>query len=528
MKKKLTLVLAATLTVLVTFSQSISPNENTEFCPLTDVTFTVTLPRIKNNTQPNVSSWTNTPIVVSGVSNLTNTATQTTFTFVGRFRDVNIKQEFKIDYVTDANPNGLSYIPSFKRIKSLFYSTTCAQVPNQATITVPRCQVVNIPVNVSNVQWGTFGETPTLCFGSISTFEYQMPSGWSIGASVSNGTNWIAGGNSVTVTSDLATGDGGVIRMRPRNSCGAGLQNGQTPGGISISRSRPTLSITGDNFICSGSKTYSISGTLPPGATVCWSSSNTNYATVPASPNNCGTSIPVSYVSNGVITLTATITDCIETYTVTKDILIGAAVAGYYRINSNYHNYGIFNPLYGSNSSIWLPANQGFGVDVWLNSPGIQSATWTRASNSYPFSWTTSGTFLSFSGTSGPIAYEQRNGIFNLSAQTVCGGVTDSYTWPIIVQGWGSFQITISPNPATDVMTLSISEESPEVKALSKGEDVIIQLYTFDQGRMIKQWKFKNDQKQFSLKVADVQKGQYIIVVKKGKFKESKQVRIGQ
>lgn len=144
MKKKLKLLLAASLISLVTFSQSISPNESTEFCPLTDITFTVTLPRIKSNTIPTVASWTNTPIVVIGVSNLTSTSTQTTFTFTGRFRDVNIKQEFKIDYVTDASPNGLSYIPSFKRIKSLFYPANCTQVPNRATITVPRCQVVNI------------------------------------------------------------------------------------------------------------------------------------------------------------------------------------------------------------------------------------------------------------------------------------------------------------------------------------------------------------------------------------------------
>ena len=98
MKKKILLLLVAASSFCTTFSQTISPVESTEFCPLVDMTFTVTLPRIADNTTPTVASWTNTPILVSGVSNLVNTATQTSFTFVGRFRDVNINQVFRVTY----------------------------------------------------------------------------------------------------------------------------------------------------------------------------------------------------------------------------------------------------------------------------------------------------------------------------------------------------------------------------------------------------------------------------------------------
>ena len=124
-----------------------------------------------------------------------------------------------LELLINTNPNGVKDF-EFKRIKSLAYSTSCAQVPDQATITVPRCQVVNIPVIVSNVQWGTAFESPTLCFGTINTFEYRLPAGWSIGPNVSDGSNWIPGGSSVTVTSNASTGDGGAILIRPRNSCG--------------------------------------------------------------------------------------------------------------------------------------------------------------------------------------------------------------------------------------------------------------------------------------------------------------------
>jgi hypothetical protein len=227
MKKNLLLLLAASFIFSLSFSQSISPNENPEFCPLTDITFTVTLPRIVDNSTPTLISFTNTPFIMSGVSNLVHTSTQTTFTLVGRFRDVNINQVFRVQYATISNPSA-TYDPQFKRIKSLFYPTTCAQIPNQATITAPRCEAVNIPITISNVKWGAWGENPELCFGTITDYEYGLPAGWSIGSSVSTGSNWIPGGNSVTATSDLS--NGGAILVRPRNTCGGATANGQTPG----------------------------------------------------------------------------------------------------------------------------------------------------------------------------------------------------------------------------------------------------------------------------------------------------------
>lgn len=95
MNKIFTLILAFIIINIASYAQSISPNENTEFCPLTSTTFTVTLPRIATGTTPTVSSWTNTPILISGVNNINHTSTQTTFTFVGQFRDGNISQSFK-------------------------------------------------------------------------------------------------------------------------------------------------------------------------------------------------------------------------------------------------------------------------------------------------------------------------------------------------------------------------------------------------------------------------------------------------
>jgi len=289
----------------------------------------------------------------------------------------------------------------------------------------------------------------------------------------------------------------------------------------------PTLTITGSpatDYICSGSSTYTLNG-LPGNAAISWSISNPSIASIP-NPST-GSSVVVTKQSDGLVTLTANVTLCGgEIRTVNKSIMVGPAIDGYYRIASDYHNYGIFNPLYNNNSPIWLPANKTFGVEVFLTSPALQSATWTRAATSYPFTWNTSGTFLSFSGTSGASAYVERKGIFNISAQTSCGTFNGVYNWPVIVQGWGSFKITTSPNPANDLITVNISEESPDVKALSSNENVTVEMYSFNQTMLIKTWQFKNDHNQFNLNIADVNKGQYILVVRKGKFKESKQILI--
>ncbi len=191
----------------------------------------------------------------------------------------------------------------------------------------------------------------------------------------------------------------------------------------------------------------------------------------------------------------------------------------------NYHNYGVLYPLYNSNSVIWLPANQPFGVDVTLNSPGLQSDAWTRAANSYSFSWGSSGTSLSFSGYSGTVAYQQRNGIFNFSGQTVCGSVNSNYTWPVIVQGWG-FRILVSPNPAKDNLIVSIVDESPEVKSLSRDQTVTITLYDLKSMIPVRIWTFKNDQTKFNLNVNNFRKGNYILKVQKGKYYQSQQIVI--
>jgi hypothetical protein len=530
MIKRLLMVLITVVTGISASTQSISPVETLEFCPLQNITFTVTLPRVQANTVPTVASWTNTPILVSGIdpNAITHTPTQTICTFVGQFRDVNINQVFKIDFT----PNGgsaTSYLPSFKKIKSLFYPNPPGSGPNSpcqlllanpTSITSPLCQITNHTIGVNSAtKWSTYGEGNDFCWGTINDFEYQLPANWSIGGNTSNGSNWIAGGTSVTVTSDALNGENGVIRIRPRNTCATGLANNISP--VIIQISRPVnLSISGANSFCTGSSTYTLNG-LPPNSTVSWSVNNTNTATIP-NPST-GTSVVVTKVSDGVVSLTATVTLCNgQSRTVSKNIVLGAYAFGTYQYTSNYSNGT--NSL-GSTNSHFIPANQTMSFMINLGNTDLTNITWT-STGSYSVNPVPNGFGgCSFYMVSAPTAYTSRTATLTINANGPCGAVNRSFNFTLITQGWG-FRIQMNPNPATDNLIVSITDESTEVKALRQDETITMTLYDLNRTNIVKQWKFKNNQSRFNLNVGDVKMGHYVLLVQKGKYQQSEQIFI--
>ncbi len=79
-----------------------------------------------------------------------------------------------------------------------------------------------------------------------------------------------------------------------------------------------TISISGENSICSGSQTYTVNN-LPQGATVIWTRTPTTTTNLTQN-NNIAT---LTKTSNGLVTLTATISGCGQSYTITKNINVG-------------------------------------------------------------------------------------------------------------------------------------------------------------------------------------------------------------
>jgi len=515
MKKIFSLIIAFIIISMATSAQSIFPNENTEFCPLTSTTFTVTLPRIASGTTPTVASWTNGPILISGVSNLSHTSTQTTFSFVGQFRDVNINQQFKIDYT----PNGgsaSSYYPSFKRVKSLFYNTNCAQIPNQGTITAPRCQISNFNINFSNVKWGTAFENPDLCFSSITNYEYRLPANWILNGQTSTGTNWIAGSNNVTVTSDLSTGDGTTILIRPVNNCGSNLVNGQIPGQISVSRPAPLLSISSSStVICSGSSTHRIVG-MPSGATVQWSIDNTTDAGI-SNPNATSVTLTRLTTANSFVNLTATVTHCTFTYTVSRQIVLGTLyathdiVAHYPSVERNCFTTFSFLYFQANFTGGWQPNQY-----QWSYRP-----TGTTTETSVPGNSNVAGYFMFYSSGNYDIIVRTGNqcGITSETIRTI--EVCDE-----MGGGWEP-RMVLYPNPAkTDVLVSFENLVQESSYGESKNSKLSFELVNTFSGHRVKQWHEPSDQKQYKLSLKGIQKGQYYLTTTVNGKKISKQIFI--
>jgi hypothetical protein len=88
------------------------------------------------------------------------------------------------------------------------------------------------------------------------------------------------------------------------------------------------------------------------------------------------------------------------------------------------------------------------------------------------------------------------------------------------------FRLQVSPNPASEEIYVSIVDRSPEVRTLSKEEKVHYVLYTLNQAQAVKTWRYRNDQIQHRLNVSNLKTGCYILVVTKGRFKQSIQVLI--
>ena len=372
------------------------------------------------------------------------------------------------------------------------------------------------------MQYGNPWEAPPIGYGTIPNYEYQLPAGWSMNGNTSNGTTWIAGDNNEMITSDANTGNNSIIRIRPVNTqCGAGLVAGQQVQ-IPISRPRPPLAIAGDDVICSGTKNYTISGPLPPGATVCWNISSPNgAATIPSSPF-CGTSLPVTFNAVGRAIITATITDCIETYTLAeKQVITGTPAL----------------PAPNGVPSFNLVGQR---IDYGANGPGNQFSVCTFENLiiipyfplNYPFSsitnhqWTLSGTYnyggsLNLgslgvqSSSSHPSAFQ-----FTYRYQNACGwspfysgeAVTincDGGEEPFKVEDHHEASedslIRVYPNPVNDVLYVSINKKN------YKG--VVARLIAVD-GKEVK--KIVVNAKLMKINLSTIPRGLYLLQITDG------------
>ena len=92
--KQIISFLICSFTILVVNAQTISPLQSNEFCPGTEYTFTVTIPKTYSS------------MIGEGGCFVTQSPTfpvGSTFTFKGKFGDANQKQTFRIYYTDGSN-----------------------------------------------------------------------------------------------------------------------------------------------------------------------------------------------------------------------------------------------------------------------------------------------------------------------------------------------------------------------------------------------------------------------------------------
>jgi len=111
------ILLIVFFSILFNFAKSqlaISPSLDDEYCPNTEYTFTVTIPKAYQSMMGVGGSF---------VTQLPSSPVGATFTFKGKFADANQKQSFQVSH-----PDGTITPFEFKKIKSFHHANACSQI----------------------------------------------------------------------------------------------------------------------------------------------------------------------------------------------------------------------------------------------------------------------------------------------------------------------------------------------------------------------------------------------------------------
>jgi hypothetical protein len=297
---------------------------------------------------------------------------------------------------------------------------------------------------------------------------------------------------------DLSWTGGGTNDSRLSNWLDPTGSNVTTTNTTSVSNLVPAnlqnVSLTGDNFICSGIKTYTLNGTtgnLP----IIWSKSNNN---IQISGSGSSITVTPSTGANGLVTLTATIgtASCQVNNVKLVTISVGPPVYG---IITPYLNYC----LGGSDWELGLQASS--------PNPTVTQYLWSR--DGLP-------------AGSGPTYYTYE---FPPSCMTI--GLKVGNSCGFSQEGTQVFcppcgyLMSISPNPVKGQLNVTL-DKSFLAKQNNSIEKVVFKLTKVDNAQFIRQWNFRNIQRLYSFNLAGIKKGVYTLEITIGKEKESKQIII--
>lgn len=265
------------------------------------------------------------------------------------------------------------------------------------------------------------------------------------------------------------------------------------------------LAILGKDSICS-SEIYTVN--VPTGTSVSFTvstSPNSGYASYTVSGNQV--TITRNGTNIGTVQITATVTDdCGNQYVVNRTVYLGpipAVIMGPYdpveHIVMGVACVG--EEYYFAPSSIDPTATY-----TWKFIPPVWSQDWEPT-------YLASGPYAYFTMPDTPRCYTVR-----VEKTNACGGTVVTQKKICVVE-CNAMRLLASPNPATSLLTVTLIDEKEKISKQIKQENIQIELYNLNVGIKQKEWKYNTTtQRQFTLNIADIAKGMYVVKVTKGKL----------
>ena len=387
------------------------------------------------------------------------------------------------------------------------------------TAPAPSFTLTPSPVSIS------CGSTAPITFIATGT---NIPNGatvthnWNLGDTL-NG--WLYNGSSAPKT--ITTGSTNTLTLTP--ICGTTQSNVSASATINnvvyktntsnITVTPPPLSIQGPSSICSGSSVYSLIGTLPCNGTVTWTASPAGVVSL--SP--IGSTVTATQVGSGLATITATINTC-NYFSVNKTVEVSIPTVDLVTFSNGVGGQGYFCTSHAGND---FEADFFYPSSNWSLEYRLLSYPNLNVVHTSPYPYSTDMPI--------PVGSNFTPGwyVLEVMVTNACGstGWTGFEVEFVNCSQYGScsecaFSLSASPNPAQGDVTVTIEQEKPEVKALSKSVKVNYVLYDFKRTQIVKQWSFDNRQNQRTLSVRGFGSGQYLLVVTKGKYRQTKQIFI--
>ncbi|MEJ7820685.1 MAG: S8 family serine peptidase [Chitinophagaceae bacterium] len=241
------------------------------------------------------------------------------------------------------------------------------------------------------------------------------------------------------------------------------------------------LTISGDNSFCTSSNNYSIPN-LPSGATVTWSANPTNVVniTCPTCPQTT-----LTVVNDGIVNLTATISACGAPFTIDKT------------------NIQVRFPFSETNTIV---SAEDINISVSHPPEFIVNA----------YRWYMDGVF--YRQTTAPLlktTLASQCHDWSVSFVTTCGESPETY--PISVGCGNGVMFVMSPNPATNNVTIDGRKKNKSIKEVQ----IIDKL-----GNVKRVTKYSGDQKLINLDISGLPSDIYFIKIYDGQKWESKQLSV--